>query len=555
MAEHSFIVATVIVLCAAVLGVFLAERLKLGPVLGYLVAGLVIGPAGFALVANEAVTQTLAELGVVFLLFMVGLELPLERLRVMPMAILWLGGLQILLTAALIAILIIAFGGSIKAAVVIGGALALSSTAIVLRLLADSSELSTRFGRITFGVLMLQDLAVGPFIVAVFALASGPASTAAALGLAVVKAAAAMAIILGIGRFAMRPLFRLVAGLRSSEVFAALTILVILCASFATQLAGLSMAFGAFLAGMMLADSPYRHQVAVEIEPFRGLLLGLFFMTVGMSLDVELLRQHWIAILPVTLALLFGKAALLGALATMALPAGQAVRLGLLLAQGGEFAFVLLGVGLTTGILSASQQQQLAVIVILSMMATPALSELGRRLSPHLARRRHAKAMGVPEESPDLIDHVIIAGYGRVGRDVSRRLTAAGVAWVALDLDAYRVAAARRQGLKVYYGDADRPDILASLAVDRARAVVITLDDHKSTVQLTATLHYVMPQLPILARAYDESHAADLSKAGATHIIPEPTSIGATFAEILLGHPTAVSDEIQGAQNSSVQTD
>lgn len=537
MAEHSFIVETVIVLCAAVLGVLLAERLRLGTVLGYLVAGLAIGPAGFALVANVAVTRTLAELGVVFLLFMVGLELPLERLRVMPTAILWLGALQILLTAALIAGPIIALGGSIDAAMVVGGALALSSTAIVLRLLADSGELSTRFGRITFGVLILQDLAVGPFIVAVFALASGPSSTAAALGLAVAKAAAAMTAIMGIGRFAMRPLFRLVAGLRSSEVFAALTILVILCAGLATQLAGLSMAFGAFLAGMMLADSPYRHQVAVEIEPFRGLLLGLFFMTVGMSLDVELLRQHWWAVLPLTLALLVGKAALLGALAMLALPAGQAVRLGLLLAQGGEFAFVLLGVGVGTGILSGSQQQQLVVMVILSMMATPALAEMGRRLAPRLARGRHAAALGVPEESPDLTGHVIVAGFGRVGRDVARRLSAAGIAWVAVDLDAYRVAAARRQGLKVYYGDADRPDILASLAVDRARAVVITLDDHKSTVQLTATLHYVMPQLPILARAYDESHATDLNKAGATYVIPEPTSIGATFAEILLGPP------------------
>ena len=265
MAEHNFIIEAAIVLAAAIVGVVLAERLKLGSVLGYLVAGLVIGPAGFAFITDVEATRTLAELGVVFLLFMVGLELPLERIRVMPPAIFLLGGGQILLTGALIAGIVVAFGGRASAAVVVGGALALSSTAIVLRLLSDRHELNSRFGRAAFGILIMQDLVVGPLIVGVLALGQGPNSVATALGLAFVKAILAMALILGVGRLALRPIFAPVAAARRPEIFAALTLLVVLAAGIATQAAGLSMAFGALLAGMLVAESPYRHQVAVEI--------------------------------------------------------------------------------------------------------------------------------------------------------------------------------------------------------------------------------------------------------------------------------------------------
>ncbi len=535
MPEPNVLVEAVVVLAAAVVGVLLAERLRLGAIVGYLAAGLVIGPAGLRLVHDSGVTHVLAELGIVFLLFMVGLELPLERLRVMPPAIFGLGAAQVLLTAAVVASLALALGRGLGAGLVIGGALSLSSTAIVVRLLADRRELNSRFGRAAFGVLVIQDLAVGPLIVAVLALGEGPSSLAAALALAVLKAIAAMLLILGAGRFLLRPVFAFVAAVRLPEVFAGLTILVILAAGFATERAGLSMAFGALLAGMLLADSPYRHQVAVEIQPFRGLLLGLFFMTVGMSLDVDVLGAKLATILPLTAALILGKAALLTALARLLLlPAGQALRLGLLLSQGGEFAFVLLGVGGDAGILRGGAEQQLVVAVVLSMMLTPLLAEAGRRLAPHVERRTVAAEDAVPAGAADLHDHVIIAGYGRVGRAVAQRLTAAGLDWVALDMDPHRVAQARRQHLKVYFGDADRPEILEAFAVDHARAVVVAVDNPKVALQLTALLHYVLPEIPILARAYDDAHAAELTRAGAAHVIPEPAPIGGTIADLIL---------------------
>jgi CPA2 family monovalent cation:H+ antiporter-2 len=533
VAEQNFIIEAAIVLAAAIVGVLLAERLKLGSVLGYLVAGLVIGPAGLAFVTDVEATRTLAELGVVFVLFMVGLELPLERIRVMPPAILGLGGGQILITGALIAGIVVALGGPASAAVVVGASLALSSTAIVLRLLSDRRELNSRFGRAAFGILIMQDLVVGPLIVGVLALGQGPKSVAPAL-VRLLKAIVAMALILGVGRLALRPIFAPVAAARRPEIFAALTLLVVLAAGIATQAAGLSMAFGALLAGMLVADSPYRHQVAVEIQPFRGLLLGLFFMTVGMSLDVAVLRQHIMTILLLTVALVAGKTLVLAGIARLAmLPTGQALRLGLLLSQGGEFAFVLLGVGFGERILSLGDRQQLVVVVILSMMLTPLLAEAGRFLAPRIERRTYGHAEAVPE-MVGLKNHVIIAGYGRVGRAVAQRLTAAGITWVALDLDPHRVTQARRQGLHVHFGDADRPEILEAFAVEHARAVVVAVDNPKVALQLTALLHYVLPQIPILARAYDEAHAAELEHAGAAHVIPEPAPIGAKIAELIL---------------------
>ncbi|MGH6931971.1 MAG: cation:proton antiporter [Dongiaceae bacterium] len=538
MHEPRFLIDSIIILGAAIIGVSLSERLKLGPVLGYLVAGLAIGPAGLGLITDVESTQALAELGVVFLLFAVGLELPLERIRVMPIAILWLGAAQILATVAVIAGAAFAVGVAFNGALVIGGALALSSTAIVLRLLADRKELTGRFGRTAFGVLLIQDLAVGPLIVVTLALSRDPGSIASGIGLSLLKAMLAMLVILGAGRFVLRPILQQVAATRIPEIFVALTLLVVLCAAVATQAIDLSMAFGALLAGMLLADTPYRHQVAVDIESFRGLLLGLFFMTVGMVLDLDVMRVGWGAILPLTFALIAVKTIVLFGLArALMLPTGQAMRLGLLLSQGGEFAFVLLGVGVAEGLFSAGEQQNLAAAVILSMMATPLLAILGRHLAPRVERRTVPSTEAVPSEGIDLADHIIIAGFGRVGRAVSERLTLNNIAWVAIDQDPHRVSLARKSGQRVYFGDGARPEMLEALGLAEARAVVIAIDNPKAALQLVALLHYVLPEVPVFARAYDESHAAELIKAGADHVVPEPAPIGATIAEFILALP------------------
>lgn len=526
MPENDTLITAIVVLVAAVVGVAVLQRLRLGPVLGYLAAGWAIGPAGLGFVTDVEATRTLAEFGIVFLLFTVGLELPVERIRVMPVGVLWLGLTQILATGALLGLAAVALGTSPQTAVVVGAALSLSSTAVVLRLLADAGELNSRFGRAAFGVLIMQDLAVGPLLVVVLSLGGDQASTALALGFSVLKAVALTGAILVLGRYVVRPLFMAVAATRTPEVFAALTLLVILAAALASRSLGLSMAFGALLAGILLADSPYRHQVGAEIEPFRALLLGLFFMTVGMSLNVEFLGRQTATTLLIVVALIGGKAALISALAWMLhLPPGQALRFGLLLSQGGEFAFVLFAAAAGRGTLSPGAQQLLLTVVVLSMMLTPLLAVAGRWLERLAAGRGVAGPLGA-EEAQGLDDHVIIAGYGRIGRAVARQLAESGIRWVAVDSDVGVVLEAQRAGSSVYYGDAWRLDVIGSLRPERARSVVVTVNNPRAALQLVATLHYVLPDIPIVARAYDDAHAEELRRAGAAAVVAEPTPLG-----------------------------
>ena len=513
---------TIVILLAAVVCLWLAQRLRLASVFGYLVAGIVIGPAVLGLVTDLEATRPLAELGVVFLLFTVGLELPIERLRVMRPAMFGLGAAQIAITAGLVVLVAALAGMAIDGALVVGGALALSSTAIVLQLLTERRDLTSRSGRSAFTVLLTQDLAVGPLLVVVIALGQESGSLGMALAGAALKAAAALAAILVVGRLVLRPLFRPVAATRNPELFAALTLLVILCTGLATQFAGLSMAFGAFLAGMLLAETTYRHQVAAVILPFRGLLLGLFFITVGMAVDLAPVARDagLIAIMVVTLVV--GKAVVLAGLCLLfRMPASQSVYLGLLLCQGGEFAFVLLGAGVGAGVLPQPLAQEIILVVILSMVLTPLLAIAGRQAFNRLERSNSTGVDRIAEDPVALAGHVVIAGYGRAGSAIAAHLRIENVPFVAVDMDPERVALARKEGRPVYFGDATRPEVLARLGVDRARAVIVALDDSKMALQIVALLRYVFPELKIFARAHDEIHGEELRKAGADGVVPE----------------------------------
>ena len=526
---------TLVILAAAVVGASLAERLKLGPIIGYLAAGLIIGPAFLDLIRDVHAPQALAELGIVFLLFTVGLELPVERMRQLPRAMFALGGLQVAVTTAILAALGMALGFGLPASFALGATLSLSSTAIVLRLLAERRELHSRFGRGALGILMTQDLAVGPLLVLIPALRGAPLEMAEAIGLSIIKAVVVTMLILGIGRIVLRPLMNAVAASHSSEIFAALTLLIVLAAGAVTYTAGLSMAFGALLAGMLLADTAYRHQVAAEIEPFRGLLLGLFFMTVGMLLDTDLLPRHGPEILLILAGLLAIKAVIAFALAwCLFLPLAGSLRLGLLLAQGGEFGFVLFALAGREGLLSPVLQQEMTIVVVLSMMATPLLALAGQRLAPQIARRTEVSADSLPHVPEGLRGHAIIAGYGRIGAAVAERMARAGIPWVAIDSDPNNVNRARRVGLPVYYGDAARIEVMEALGLADAKAMVVAINDAERAVQLVALVHYVLPELLILSRAFDEEHAAELRAAGASLTVPEPASIGDTMAESLL---------------------
>ncbi len=535
MPESGYLIEVIVILLAAVISVLIFQRLKLGSVLGYLVAGTVIGPTGLGLVSDLEGTRALAEFGVVFLLFMVGLELPFERIRLMRGRTFGLGAAQVIVTGAAIAIVALVAGLGGPAAVVIGAGLALSSTAIVLQVLSERGDITTRFGRSAFMVLLIQDLAVGPFLVCVLALGSATTSIPAALGVAAVKVAVAVLAILGIGRLILRHAVLPVAQLRDREIFAALTLLVVLATATLTQLAGLSMAFGAFLAGMLFAETNYRHQVGAVILPFRGLLLGLFFVTVGMSVDLDLIWREGGAIALLVLLLLFGKAALLGGLAWMfGTPASQALNLGILLSQAGEFAFVLLGVGMASGALGAEEGQMLLVVAALTMVLTPFLGRLGKAVSDRIERIEAVRVEDLPEDSEMLSEHVVIAGYGRVGQAVAARLEAAGVPYVAVDLDPHRIAQARQRGLPVFYGDVTRPDILDALHIERAHSVVVAVDSPDAALQMVAMVCYIFPDLEVFARARDAEHARELEKLGAHAAVPELVATGVKLASSIL---------------------
>jgi CPA2 family monovalent cation:H+ antiporter-2 len=535
MVEAGYLLEVIVVLLAAVVSTLLFQRLGLGTVLGYIVAGAAIGPAGLGLVSEGETIHALAELGVVFLLFTVGLELPVERIKLLFWRIFALGAGQILVTGVAVAGVALLAGMDGPAATVIGGALALSSTAIVLRMLADRGELTTQFGRSAFGVLLVQDLAVAPFLVWVLALGQTELTLPAAVGFALLKMLVAVVVILGLGRVVLGHLVWQVASLREPEIFAAFTLFVALATGWLAQLAGLSMAFGAFLAGMLLAGTNYRHQVAAEIQPFRGLLLGLFYMTIGMSVDLALALERPGTVALLIFALLCGKALLLALLARLlGFAWAQALHLGMLLSQAGEFSVLLLGAALVVGILPAAEGQLLVLVITLSMMATPLLERLGRGLEQRAERARMVPVEAAVEATRVLRDHVVIAGFGRVGTAVAASLESAGVPYIAVDLNPHTIAWAKHRGQPVYYGDAIRPEILDALHVERARAVVVAIDNAKAALTLVAFLTYLFPELDIYARAYDSAHAAELEKAGAQTVVPELVATGVKLAGSIL---------------------
>ncbi len=531
-----------IILAAAILFVPLFQYLKVSPVLGYLAAGLAIGPHGTGLITAPGEAQLLAEFGVIFLLFAIGLELPWARLMAMRRYIIGLGFAQVALTSLVIGLIALAFGMGSVTALVLGGALALSSTAAVLQYLVERGDTTAHYGRASIGVLLFQDLAVVPLLVLLPLLvgARDTGGLVSVLGFAAGKAAVVLAVIALLGRFVIRPVFRLIAGTRNPELFAATSIFVALGTGWVTEHAGMSMALGAFLAGLMLADSEYRHQIEADIQPFRGLFLGLFFMAVGMSVDLGLLISDAGTVFGLAAALLAGKAALLIGLGlAFGLGLTLSTRVGLLLPQCGEFAFVIAGFAVIQGVLPTGIAQIILLVVAVTMAATPLLAAAGRRWSKAL-ERDSAHGADRAEEGDALDGHVVIAGFGRVGRTVAELLAARGVPYVALDLDPARVAECRASGLPVFYGDASRPEVMTAIGAGRARVVAITLDKPGPAERAVEALRHGHPKIAIVARGRDLADLKRLEGAGATAVVPEALEgslqLGATVLR-LTGRP------------------
>lgn len=507
-------------LAAAVIAVLVSTRLGLGSVLGYLAAGAVIGPHGAALITESENLRHIGEFGVVFLLFMIGLEMKPRRLWIMRQFVFGLGGAQVLVTGAVIAAgAHLFFGVPLQMALIVGFGLALSSTAFGIQLLSERNELTGHHGRNSFAILLFQDLAVVPLMVVLPILAAGGVAVSTSMGLAVLQSIAIIAGVLLVGRYAIGPVMHAIARIGNSDTFVALALLTVLGFAWIMSEAGLSPAMGAFMAGVLMAESEYRHQVEADLLPFRGLLLGLFFMSVGMSLDPLPVIENAGLVLTATLGLLAAKALLLIGLALLwRVPLAVAVRSAFLLSQAGEFGFVLFSLAAGQGLLPADVLDTLIAVIVLSMATTPGMMWLGGKIAERIQEHEPQPFHGdiAAEDRP-----VLIAGFGRVGETVANMLHAVGVPYIAIDADADCVARARRRGYRVYFGSAARPEVLRSVGAAQARLMVITLDDPLAAETMVRSARRHFPHVPIHVRAHDWDVADNLKALGVDHAMPE----------------------------------
>jgi CPA2 family monovalent cation:H+ antiporter-2 len=542
-----FLRETLLFLALAGLLMPLLQRLKINQVLGFLAVGALLGPHGLGLWAGEhswlryLVFQRpqgiapLAELGVLFLMFMIGLDLSAARLWSLRRWVFGGGGAQVLLSALAIGSLAWVFGNRVEAALVLGLVLSLSSTAVVMQLLTERQALGYPLGQAAFSILMLQDLAVVPIFILLGVLSAGSdgAGWLPMLGLTLAKSLGAVALIYLLGRRAIGPLLQLFLRQRQPEVFMALTLLITLGIAGLTAAAGLSLALGAFLAGLLLAETEFRHEVEVVISPFRSLLMGLFFMSVGMQTD---LRQA--ADTPLWLALSVPGLFIIKAVVTSlvlrvgGLPWGRAVEGGLLLGQGGEFAFIVVGQAVASRLLAPEVGQFMMLVVACSMFATPLAARLGRHFGDWW-QGRHPLPPARGEAAPQR-DHVIIVGFGRIGRMLAQILDSQGVAYVAIDNDPQLVAHLREQAGRLHYGDAARGELLRRVHAQHAAAIVLTMDHPASALHAARAIRRDYPEARLFARARDESHAQALMRAGASLVVPETLESGLQLSEFVL---------------------
>ena len=543
-----------VVLGTAGIVVPIVRRWGVSPVLGYLGAGALLGPLGLGsfiaqapflywfTVVNAENIASIADLGVVFLLFLIGLELSYERLMSMRRLVFGLGGLQVLISTALISGVALAFGQSPSTSILMGSCLALSSTAIVLEILSSQGRLKTSAGRASFVILLAQDLAVVPILMFISILgAKTGGSVYASVGMALVQAAAAVAIIVVVGRVVMRPVFRLVATTQSSELFIAVILFVIIGSGVVAALAGLSMTLGAFVAGLLLAETAYRKAIEATVEPFKGLLLGVFFLTVGMNFDVRELAREPLWLLAALASLIVAKAVIVIVLARLfKLSKSVSIETALLLGPGGEFAFVGIGLAVSLGLLERQVSSFIVALTSLSMVLIPALSSAARWISTRLADRKEpAPELAVEPEHRQ--KHAIVIGYGRVGKVVCSLLKHHGVSYIAADFGASAVIEDRRKGHDVYFGDATNLEFLKACGVMDAAGIVVTIDSRKVIDEIVTIVRAARPDINIVSRARDAEHARHLYAIGVTDAVPETIEASLQLSEaalVGLGVPT-----------------
>ena len=522
---HTTLQPVLILLATAVLVVVVFRHLKLPPLLGYLIVGAAIGPHAFGWVRESQQVHELAEIGVVFLMFSIGLEFSLPKLRTMRRTALGLGSAQVVITLLVVMGVALLLGLPWQGALVLGGALAMSSTAILAKLLAERFELNSEHGRQIIGILLFQDIAVVPLLIIIPALAAPAADMAASIGWALLKAAAVLTLLLFAGQRVMRAWFHVVARAKSSELFVLNVLLVALGVAYITALAGLSLALGAFIAGVLISETEYRFQVEEDIKPFRDVLLGLFFVTIGMLLDIRVVVQNaWVSVILVALVvaktfLIFGIARLFGTNTSVAL------RTGLALGSCGEFGFVLLANANSSRLISPEFLQPVLAAMVLSMLAAPFIirrsEAIVRRLNANEWTLRAMQIHNIAVQSMSTNEHVLICGYGRSGQNLARFLEHEKVPVIALDIDPERIREAAAAGEHVVFGDAARREVLTAAGLIRARALVVTYSDTASALRILTHVQELRPGLPVVVRTHDDTDIDQLKTAGAAEVVSE----------------------------------
>lgn len=545
---------TVVFLAAAGIVLPFMHRLRISPIIGFLGIGLLLGPGGlgrfsgtlpgigYLLITDRAGIAILSELGLVFLLFMIGLELSLDRLWAMRVRVFGLGGTQMIATTVVMAAVLLVIGLTPPAALVVGSALSMSSTAIIMQILTERGAVGSRLGRSALAILLFQDVAVVPVLLMTQAFGNpGGQPVLLDLALAAIKAAVAIAVILVLGRLFLRRLFRMVIATGIRELFLAAVLVTAIGTAVLTEAIGLSLVLGAFLAGLLVSETEYRHQIAVDIEPVKGLLLGVFFVSVGLGIDLDRVATDPLRHLAALIGFVAIKAVLLLVICRIiGFPKSLTIELSLLLAGGSEFVFVVVGLAGAFGLISADTSSLLVVVVGLSMLSAPAVGAITGRLVPRLLSDEKP-VQDLPPEKED--GHVVIAGYGRVGRAVGDALHEAGIPFAAVDLDAVTVNGLRKSGIAIHWGNAVQRPLLKRLGTGRAAVLVVTMNDAAAAADVVRVARAEWPELPIFARAHDTQHAKLLLVSGASKVVLLPLEASMQLSEAVLSS-VGVSDEL-----------
>ena len=562
---HTALSETIILLAISVIAVAIFRRIKLPPILAYLTVGALLGPYAAGLVQQSDTLHFLAEVGIAFLLFSLGLEFSLNKLISNRRAVVGLGSAQVLITLGVVSLTAWLLGASEETAFVIGSVIALSSTAIVIKQLGEQLETDSRHGNASIAILLFQDIAVVPILVIIPALASdSDTSFMLDLGYSFAMGVAVTVVMLAIGRWLLRPIFHEIASAHSAELFTLAVLLVALLSAWATESAGLSMALGAFLAGMMLSETEFKHQIENDIRPFRDVLLGLFFITVGMMLNFDSLLPilHWAIVLAV--AVIIGKALIIMLLSRMIARAdsGVSMRTGLVLAQCGEFGFAIMALAASYKLLPEAESQLLLATVILTMIATPFLVKynglLAKKFTGSYLQNREQTVDSVAASADKMQDHVVICGFGRIGQNIARILDAEKRTYFALDYNVDLITNAAKAGYKVAFGDSTHRDILLATGLERAAVLVICHDSVGSAEKTLRQAKAIRPDIPVLVRTQDDTYYNKLTEAGATEVIPETLESSLMMAShvlSILGMPMAkIVRRVQEMRNNKYAT-